>query len=502
MQRAARFVAEQLDAAAAAPTTPERRELVILGGGMSGLCMAIALKRAGWHDFVVLEKSTGLGGTWWDNRYPGAHVDVPAPLYSFSFEPNPRWTRRFAAAPEIQAYMAHCADKYGVRAHLRLGHSITSAEFVEATQRWRIRTAAGHEIDAQFFICSTGPLSQARWPDIPGLDDFQGTKLHSARWDASVPIAGRRVAVVGTGSTASQLVPPIAEQASQLHVFQRTANWVLPRLDRRYHALDRWLAHLPPYTAAVRAIWYQLLELGRRGFDEGTAPRRRMLKMARQLRESQVSDPVLRERLKPAHPLGCKRIIYSNDFYAALSRPNVELVTTGIHHMSAHGVVDDAGVERAIDVLVCATGFDTTHLLSTLKVQGLGGRSLAQAWAYGPEAYRGVTVAGFPNMFLLLGPNTGTGHTSTLLYVEAQVAFVMQALAQLQARGARSMAVHADVQARHNAQLQARLAGSVWSHCRSWYRVDNGKITALWPGFTKEYVQGLQVPDWNDYAWA
>ncbi len=508
MLRAGRFVAETVDAAAAAPgaaqtsaqaIAPERREVVILGGGMSGLCMAIALKRAGMHDFVVLEKSAGLGGTWWDNRYPGAHVDVPAPLYAFSFAPNPRWTERFAAAPEIHAYMEHCADQFGVRAHMRLGHRLTSAVFDEPAGRWRIHTAAGAELDARFFVCSTGPLSQARWPDIPGLADFQGDKLHSARWDKNVVLSGQRVAVIGTGSTASQLVPAIAEAAAQLHVFQRTANWILPRMDRRYHVLDRWLSRLPPYVAAVRAIWYRLLELGRRGFDEGTVQRRGMRKMARRLREAQVADAGMRAELTPSHPLGCKRIIYSNDFYATLSRANVELVTTGISHFTAHGITDVQGRERAIDVVVCATGFDTTHLLSSLTVQGVGGRTLAEAWADGPQAYRGVTVAGFPNLFLLLGPNTGTGHTSTLLYIEPQVDFIIRAMQKVQEAKAQTIAVRDEVQVQHNAELQIRLAGSVWSHCRSWYRVDGGKITALWPGFTKEYVQGLKAPDWRDY---
>ena len=328
------------------------------------------------------------------------------------------------------------------------------------------------------------------------------TRYLSAQWDGGVPLQGRRVAVIGTGSTASQLVPPLAHTAAQLHVFQRTANWVMPRMDRRYHALDRMLAHVPLYMRGVRAIWYGLLELGRRGFDEGTAARRQMLKMARRLLEQQVADPVLRDKLKPPHPLGCKRIIYSNDFYNALARPNVELVTTGIHHFTARGIVSHDGREREIDAVVCATGFDTTHLLASLQVQGIGGRTLAAAWASGPEAYRGVTVAGFPNLFLMLGPNTGTGHTSTLLYIEAQVDFAIRAMARVRAMQVRSIRVREDVHRQHNAELQSRLAGSVWSHCRSWYRFDGGKITALWPGFTGEYLRGLKRPDWGDYTLA
>lgn len=490
-----------MHAAASTPSPPvHRHEVLILGAGMSGLCMAIQLRRAGRHDFVVLEQSEGLGGTWWDNRYPGAHVDVPAPLYCFSFEPNPRWRRRFAAAPEIQAYMAHCAAKYGIAPHLRLGTRITEAVFDEALGRWRITTAAGEIHEARFFVCSTGPLSQARWPDIPGLDGFAGAKLHSARWDAQVPLAGRRIGVIGTGSTASQLVPPLAEAASSLVVFQRTANWVLPRMDRRYGALDRALAHVPPYARAVRGFWYRALEWGRRGFDKGSFARRRMTAMARRHLQAQVADPALRAKLTPPYPFGCKRLIYSNDYLATLARPHVALVTEAIERITPGGVLTADGRTHELDVLVCATGFDTTHLLASLRVEGRGGRTLAAAWAEGPEAYRGVTVPGFPNLFLLLGPNTGTGHTSTLLYIEPQVDFAIEAMRRAREAGVRAaVEVRPEVFAAHNAALQARLDGSVWSHCRSWYRTDGGKIVALWPGFTDEYVHGLRRPAWGEY---
>ena len=481
-----------------AADAPRRHRALILGAGMSGLCMAIELKRAGVHDFVILEKSEGLGGTWWDNRYPGAHVDVPAPLYSFSFEPNPLWRRRFAAADEIQAYMQHCALRYGVTAHLRLGDAVTEAVWDEDAGLWKLRTASGKRYEAPFFVCSTGPLNQARWPQIPGLDAFAGPRLHSARWDPRVPLEGRRIGVVGTGSTASQLVPPLAAQASRLHVFQRTANWVLPRLDRRYTALDEWIARIPPLHSLVRAYWYAVLEWGRRGFDDGTLARRTMLGLARKCQRA-IADPALRAKLQPPYPLGCKRIIYSNDFYPALARPNVELVTAAIERITPTGIVTADGVERALDVLVCATGFDTTHLLASLDVRGSGGRRLAEAWARGPEAYRGVTVPGFPNLFLMLGPNTGTGHTSTLLYIEPQARFAVAAMQRVAAARARTIEVREDVFDAHNRALQARLQGSVWSLCRSWYRTDDGRITALWPGFTAEYVRGLERAAWDDF---
>ncbi len=497
VDRVARFVLGPL-AAAAAPAHSEH-QVVILGAGMSGLCMAIGLQRAGMHDFVIVEKQPGLGGTWWDNTYPGAHVDVPSPVYSFSFAPNPDWSRRFASAPEIQAYMQRLAEQHGLLAHLRLGTRLTAATFDAATGHWNLATDRGDTLRAPFFVCSTGPLNQLRWPDIPGLDHFKGPRLHSARWDASVPLAGRRVAVIGTGSTASQLIPPIAAQAGQLHVFQRTANWVLPRLDRPYNRLDHLLAHFPPYARTVRWCWTQMLEWGRRGFDEGTLARKGMLKTAAAHRRRQLPDPALREKLTPPYPLGCKRLIYSNDFYPALSQPNVELVTDGIARFTEGGIVTADGREREIDVLVCATGFDTVQLLSSITVTGLGGRTLRDAWANGPEAYHGISVAGFPNLFLSLGPNTATGHTSTLLYIEPETQHAIACMQAVLKGGQRWIEVRPDVMRAHNEALQQRLAGSVWSLCRSWYRMEGGRIVALFPGFTAEYVKAVKRPAMGDY---
>ena len=485
---------------AAAPQPARRHEVVILGAGMSGLCMAIQLKRAGIHDFVIVEKQEGLGGTWWDNRYPGAHVDVPAPVYSFSFAPNPRWSRRFASAPEIQAYMQALAERHGLLAHLRLATRLSEARFDAEQGEWRFATARGERLSARFFVCSTGPLSQPRWPDIPGLDEFRGRKLHSARWDASLPLAGLRVGVIGTGSTASQLVPPLAEQARSLHLFQRTANWVLPRLDRRYGALDRLLARLPPYAALVRWTWTRVLEWGRRGFDEGTLARRAMLALAEAHRRRQVPDAELRARLTPPYPLGCKRIIYSSDFYPALQRPNAELVTAAISQVTPTGVRTADGRERPLDVLVCATGFETGRLLASLRIEGSEGKVLSEAWAQGPEAFHGISVAGFPNMFLMLGPNTATGHTSTLLYIEPGVQHAIACMRAVRKGGRRWIALRPEAQRAYNEALQARLAGSVWSLCRSWYRMDgNGRITAIFPGFTRDYVRAVRRIDPRAY---
>ena len=470
-------------------------EVAILGGGMSGLAMALRLQRAGLRDWVILEQSAGLGGTWWDNRYPGAQVDVPAPAYSFSFAPNPRWTHRFADAPEIQAYQQRLADKHHLPARMRLGRRIVEAHFDATAGRWALRLDSGETVRARYFVCSTGPLSQPRWPDLPGLADFQGQRLHTARWPQGARLEGLRIGVIGTGSTASQLVPALAPAAARLTVFQRTANWVLPRLDRRYGRLDALLSRLPPYAATVRWLWVQLLEWGRRGFDDGTLARRGMLAVANAHRRRQVADPALREALTPPYPLGCKRIIYSNDYFPALALPQSELVTTPISRVTARGLLTADGREHELDVLVCATGFDTIQMLQSLQITGPGGQTLSEAWAGGPRAYLGVTVPGFPNLFLMLGPNTGTGHTSTLLYIEPQAEHVLACIRRVQREGRRWITVRPEVASAFDAAQQHRLAGSVWSQCRSWYRAEDGRIVAIWPGFTAEYVKAVRRPD-------
>ena len=494
------FLLRELDAAAPADASSERTyEVVVLGAGMSGLCTALQLQRAGLHDFVMLEQSEGLGGTWWDNRYPGAQVDVPAPAYSFSFAPNPHWRQRFADASQILDYQRGLAREHGLSARLRLGTRLAEAVFDEAAGLWRFRTAAGERFSARFFVCSTGPLSQPRWPEIPGIEEFKGLRLHSARWDAHAPLQGLRVGVIGTGSTGVQLIPPIAAQAAQLHVFQRTPNWVLPRLERKYRWFDRVLARLPPYSAVVRWAWVQFLELTRRGFEQGSLMRRFMLWLAARHRRQQVADATLRERLTPDYPLGCKRIIYASDYYPSLSRANVELVTAAIERVTATGIRCKDGSERPLDALVCATGFETVHLLQSLQIRGRAGLTLAEAWQSGPEAYHGISVAGFPNLFLMLGPNTATGHTSTLLYIEPSVRHAIACMKAVLDGGHQSIEVRADVMRAHNAGLQERLAGSVWSQCQSWYRMDGGKVVAIFPGFTHEFVQTLSALPWTDF---
>lgn len=470
-------------------------EVVILGAGMSGLCMAIQLQRAGLHDFLIVEKSAGIGGTWWDNRYPGAQVDIPAPAYSFSFAPNLDWTHRFADAPEIQRYQQRLAEQHGLPARMRLGVAITEARFDAGSGRWQLSLNSGETLVARFFVCSTGQLNLARWPDIPGLGDFRGQLLHSARWPEGADLTGRRVGVIGTGSTAAQLVPTLAPRVAALKVFQRTANWVLPRVDRRYGRLDRWMMGLPGYGRVAHKAWAWAMDQGRSGFDEGSLARRAVVAVASWHLRRQVADPALREALAPGYPLGCKRIIYSSDYYPALGLPTSELVTGGITRVTPAGVRTADGREHALDALVCATGYDTTHPLRGLRVAGQDGRLLSEAWSHGPHAYLGIAVPDFPNFFLMLGPNTLTGHNSALLSLEPQVAHAIACMQRVRREGRQWIAVRAAVAAAQDAEQQQRLAASVWSRCNSWYRTEGGRIVAIWPGYARDYELAVRRVD-------
>ncbi|GAB3729891.1 hypothetical protein GCM10028794_04710 [Silanimonas algicola] len=502
--RIARFAVPPLEAAT--PPRSTRHDVVVLGAGMSGLCALRTLKHAGIHDVVALEKQPGLGGTWRDNRYPGAQVDVPAPAYAFSFAPNGGWSQRFADATEIHAYQEALAAREGLLGHLRLGTSLVSATWDDAAALWRFKTSKGDTLESRFFICSTGPLSQPRWPAIPGLDDFAGPMLHTARWpEDDRALDGKRIGVIGTGSTAVQLIPKLAARASRLVVFQRTPNWVLPRLERRYRWFDRALMRVPGYAPAVRLAWAALLEWGRRGFDEGTAARRLMLSLARWQRRRQLprtpEGDALSAALVPPYPLGCKRIIYANDYYPTLAQPHVTLATEGIARITASGITMDDGREHRLDALVCATGFETVNLLESITIIGREGRTLSEAWRAGPVALHGIGVAGFPNLFLMLGPNTATGHTSTLFYIEAAARHALAVMRRVSGGQGRWAAVKAEAMAAHDASLQARLRGSVWTQCRSWYRMDDGRVVAIFPGFTPEYVREAGNLDPSDYDW-
>ena len=463
--------------------------VVIVGTGFAGLGMAIRLKQAGIHDFVVLEQAGDVGGTWRDNRYPGCGCDVQSHLYSFSFEPWPRWSRDFAGQKEILEYLRHCATKYGVLPHVRFGARVEKAEWDDAEGRWTVTTSDSRTFRAGVVVSGCGPLSRPQLPDLPGLSSFEGKVFHSARWDDTYDLAGKAVAVIGTGASAIQLVPAIASTVGRLFVFQRTAPWVMPKPDGPIPAWKRKLyARLPLAQRLARQRIYWTREL----LAVGVVVEARIMKLGERLGrrylEKSVADPTLREKLTPRYTMGCKRVLPTNDYLPALQRPNVELVTDGIAEVRARSIVSKDGTERAVDALVLATGFEAAEQVAPFPVRGRGGRDLDEAWRDGAEAYLGTSVAGFPNLFLLVGPNTGLGHNSMVFMIESQLSYLVDALKKMQARGWRTVELRPEAQARYNARIQERLKDTVWaSGCMSWYLTRTGKNTTLWPGFTFEF---------------
>lgn len=475
--------------------------VVIVGTGFGGLGMAIRLKQEGFHDFTILEQEGGVGGTWRDNHYPGAACDIESHLYSFSFEPNPGWTRTFAPQREILEYLERCTDKYGVRPHIRFGTMATGATFDERTGLWTVETSRGEPITARAIVSATGGLSRPAYPDIPGLASFAGKTFHSARWDHDYPLDGKTVGVIGTGASAIQIVPSIAPRVGHLHVFQRTPPWILPKDDRDISPAEReWFRRLPVLQRLARLRQYTVHELMALGFVVDPRVLKYASRLALEHLKKSVPDEALRAKLTPHYTMGCKRILLTNDYYPAIQRSNVELVTEGIAEIREHGILTKDGKERPLDAIVLATGFQAADAVAPFVVRGRGGRELNDAWRDGAEAYLGTTVSGFPNFFLIVGPNTGLGHSSMVYMIESQIAYIQGALRAMQQRRLQLVDVRADAQERYNKRLHGRLAGTVWSTgCSSWYQAKNGKNTTLWPGFTFEFRLRTRRFDPQDY---
>jgi cation diffusion facilitator CzcD-associated flavoprotein CzcO len=481
---------------------PHKR-VAITGSGFAGLGMAIECKRAGIDDFVVLERSSELGGTWRDNHYPGCACDVPTPLYSYSFAPNPHWSHLYARSGEIRAYLEDCADRFGVRENLRFGAEVTGAHWDEERQRWTVLVGGEPALTADFVVGGFGGLNRPVYPDIPGLEDFQGALFHSAQWDHDVPLAGRRVGVIGTGASAIQLIPQVALDASQVTVFQRTPPWVVPKLDRRITRAEQALyARLPSIQKLLRGAIFAITE------SVGIAITRYpgLLKIGeawsrRHMRKA-IGDPQLREKLTPSYRLGCKRILPSNDYYPALARENVTVQSAGIDRIDGATVIARDGSEHEVDVLVCGTGFRIEEVFAHLDIRGRDGLTLTEAWAGGIEAHRGTTIAGFPNMALLSGPNTGTGSTSQVYMIEAQIHHVLEMLRTLADRGAATIEPTRAAQADYNAWVQQRMRRTVWltGGCKSWYLDDEGVNRTLYPGPSSEFWRSLRKVNLDEYV--
>lgn len=473
-------------------SAPTRVDVVIIGTGFAGLAMAAKLKESGQNDFVLLEKAGEVGGTWRDNHYPGCACDVPSYLYSFSFAQNPEWSRMFSPQPEIFSYLKRVTDELGLRGHVRFHNELSEARWDDAAGVWQLATKGGERYTARIVVSGMGGLSRPAYPQgIQGLERFKGKTFHSQDWDHAYDLAGKRVAVIGTGASAIQFVPQIQKKVAQLDLYQRTPPWIIGKPDRRIsEATKKLFARVPALQQAARSAIYWALEARAFGFVVNPKLMAVDENMARKHLAKQVKDPELRKKLTPDYKIGCKRVLISNDYYPAVSQPNVSLITEGIREVRTHSVVDNNGVEREVDAIIYGTGFQATDPVPAKMIFGKGGVDLLDTWRDGPEAYKGTTIVGFPNLFLIVGPNVGLGHSSMVYMIESQVAYVMDALKVMQQIGKPVAEVKAEKQAEFNARLQEKTAGTVWNTggCKSWYlHPKSGKNVTLWPGFTWQF---------------
>ena len=467
---------------------PQHFRVAIVGSGFGGMGMAIRLKQTGMDDFVIFERAEDFGGTWQANTYPGCQCDVPSHLYSFSFALNPDWTRTFSLQPEIWEYLRRVAADHDLPAHTRFGHEVSDARWDEDEARWHLQTNGG-EFTAEVLVGAMGGLSQPSIPDIPGLETFEGKTFHTARWDHTHNLTGKRVAVIGTGASTIQVVPQIQPLVEHLTLFQRTPPWVMPHRDRPISKWERrFYRAFPPAQRAMRTAIYWARELFVLPFQH---PRlaRNPERIARRHIASQVPDRELRRKVTPTFRFGCKRVLLSNEYYPALTKPNVDVETSGIAEIRPNSIVTTEGVEHQVDTIIFGTGFQVTSPPATQRVRGRDGRLLAEHWQGSPRAYLGTTIAGFPNLFMLLGPNTGLGHNSVVLMIESQIAYVMDCLRTMRERGIAAVEVRPEAQSQFADEMQRRMKDTVWmtGGCASWYLDATGRNSTLWPGSTWSY---------------
>ncbi|MBB4904313.1 flavin-containing monooxygenase [Actinophytocola algeriensis] len=480
---------------------------VVIGTGFSGLGMAIQLKKDGREDFVVLEKAADVGGTWRDNTYPGCACDIQSHMYSFSFEQNPRWSRSFSPQPEIWRYLRDVTDRYGLRRHIRFGVEVTSARWDPDEHRWHIGTSSADgtgDYTAKFLVSGIGGLHIPNVPKLPGVERFRGKAFHSAQWDHDYDLTGKRVAVVGTGASAIQFVPRIQPDVERLTIFQRTPPWIMPKPD---HAMPGWVKTLfrrvPGAQRLYRDVIYWLLEARAIGFNGKPGLMKVASRIAKAHMHKAVKDPDLRRKLTPDYVMGCKRVLIANDYYPALTQDNVEVNTDGIREVTEHGIIDERGVAHEVDAIIYGTGFHVTDAFDYLDITGLGGRDLSKDWRdNGIQTHLGITVAGYPNLFFLLGPNTALGHNSVVFMIESQIRYVSQAMALVEQRGAQALDTRESAQARFQSDMQRKLVSGVWTQggCKSWYLDSRGVNRTIWPGFTWRYwlrTRKLETQDFD-----
>lgn len=473
--------------------------VTIVGAGFGGIAQAIALRRAGFRNVTLLERGDDVGGVWRANTYPGAACDVPSPLYSLSTDPNPDWPRRYSEQPDILAYLRRVADTRGLRESIRFGVDVATAEFDDSANRWVLTTTAGEVIETDVLVTAVGQLSQPAVPDIDGRDTFRGPAFHSAEWDHDVDLAGKRVAVIGTGASAIQFVPAIAPVVEQLTVFQRSAAWVVSKPDSVFGPRRRALFRAVPATLGAERLgtwsYFELITFTLRMRKMGALTRL----LARRHLRKQVVDPGLRAALTPDYEPWCKRLLFSDDYYPALARDNASLVTASIDRIEPDGVRTADGTLHPADVVVYGTGFAATDFLSPMEVRGRAGRSLADAWVKGARAYLGISTAGFPNLFMMYGPNTNLGSGSIVYMLESQARHITGLVSWLAENPGHAVEVDPAVEDRFNARIQKELDRSVWSRCSSWYRNASGTVTTNWPGNVSTYRRRTRRVDRADY---
>ncbi|WP_118181656.1 flavin-containing monooxygenase [Paraburkholderia phosphatilytica] len=478
-------------------------EVAIIGSGFAGLGMAIRLRQAGMTDFIVAEQADAVGGTWRDNHYPGCACDVQSHVYSFSFAPNPRWTRMFARQPEIRAYLEDCTARFGIAPHLRFGHRLASAVYDDARHRWQLTFENGAQWSARVLVSGMGGLSRAALPDIEGMGTFEGKTFHSQQWDHRYPLEGKRVAVIGTGASAIQFVPQIAPRVASLALFQRTPPWIMPKPDRAIRPVEQWLfRHLPFTQKLMRTGLYWMLESRAFGFAIHPSLMKTAQKIAFKHLRRQVPDPRLRATLTPNYTMGCKRILISNDYFPALSRENVSVVTDGIARVEPDAVVTQDGTRHPVDCIIYGTGFQVADPFPRGLIRGRDGVDIVDTWRDGAHAYLGSTLPGYPNLFMIVGPNTGLGHNSMVYMIEAQVEYVLRALQTMRREQAAAIEVRPQIERAYNAQIQRQLGRAIWSTggCRSWYLDPRtGRNTTLWPGFAFRFRQATSSFTMDDY---
>lgn len=480
----------------------EHVRVAVIGSGFGGLGAAVRLRREGVTDFVVLERAGSVGGTWRDNSYPGCACDVPSHLYSFSFAPNPDWPRTFSGQEHIRAYLEHVADVFRLRPHIRFDSEVKMMTWDAERLCWDIETSSGR-LSADVVVSATGPLSDPKIPDIPGLDSFPGKVFHSARWDHDYDLRGKRVAMVGTGASAIQIVPAVQPEVERLTLFQRTPPWVMPRVDRAISGVERRLHQKLPFTTyARRGLLWGIRELQVQAFTKHPNELGLVEKLAKSNMARAIKDPALRAKLTPDYRIGCKRILLSSTYYPALAQPNVDLVASGLSEVRGSTLVAADGTETEVDAIVFGTGFHVTDMPIADRVVGADGRTLAEAWQGGMEALRGASAAGFPNWMTIIGPNTGLGNSSMILMIESQLNYMADFVRQLDVLGGRAaLDARPSAVAAWNRRVQERMQRTVWNTggCTSWYLDASGRNTTVWPGTTTEFRRATRRVDIAEY---